>query len=364
MVDAPCSIAAQLAEALASSPADTKGVSATAIPLLRAYAEKYADSRHKRARHSDLLGGEEAKLKAIGWAKEQLADALPNGSTFEANEADVESCLWPARLIRVLLRERVGISSASSDDALEIYLKGALAMGSSYDKALITPKKLLLWWELLSCLINAGFADERALDALCKRGFQGVCMKHLKLPLPAYIVKPHVRFLLHLSVKRRERIPELIDAGILPLTVGILATLVRIESPPFPRGHTRLEATLDLLKLMFSIGSSFKADDVHQDPKYEPSLTQLGMLIVQVMLMSADTPGIHEVKLQLINIMLYMPKSFAIFSRYHGLMQPLMEVLEVQLYQLPAREGAAQNLRLYLFSMFSQRLSKLTRQLA
>ena len=315
------------------------------------YAQKYVSKTLRHAKHSAVLGGEDAKKAASNWALNHLKARLKHAFDDEENKTETDEmsyrCMRSAQLLRIFMREPVGTVDICSGVAIDVYLGGVAAAGVSFaasirmktDQGTSSNSSFYeLWWELLSCVINAGFVDDAAMTALIEKKFHITCVEHLALPLPAYILKPYVRFLLHACIKRRAIAQELIEnENILGLCVSTLAALVRTKSPPFPRGRARMDATMDVLKLMFSIGSSF-GKEAHSNPQHEPWLTQLGMLVTEIMLMNVDVDGVFAMKIQIVNIMLYMPQTFAAFVQIHGLVRPLLDILERQVFSV-AREG-------------------------
>jgi len=120
-------------------------------------------------------------------------------------------------------------------------------------------------------------------------------------------------------------------------SVACLAYCVRSKKPTcFPgNDRSRVDLVLEILTWQMLLASQMKQDDLRSDDpaaQGKDFLTQMGILLVELLLIPADLPWAMEVRAKVVTVLTFMPPEYANFLSANKALAPILELLEREMH--------------------------------
>lgn len=265
------------------------------------------------------------------------------------------------RVARLLLRARfAGTERVFASEALSFYLdvmEGGAAVGQTVSRTASRSVSQAASTEAITCLVNALYVNpgafqrfealqgvDRVLAAFCAAGSAARlrrCARVLNLCVQNRTVLAEQASGAEARAKARGALEGLVTS-LASRSTACLAYCVRTLAPePFPGSdRSRVDLCLEIMTLQVLLASQLGQDGLRGPDgeeggsKQEDFLTQLGFVIVEMLLLPLDLPLMFEVKCKVIVVLTFMPSEYANFLSANGAFAAILEVLERQFHSV------------------------------
>ena len=234
---------------------------------------------------------------------------------------------------KILLREKDGSnSSIKSFQALKLYV---YYLGLTEDEnAMLFDVPLYASKTLINGICST---PSQNIDFLQKLDGCKLLGGILKQELPSTVIYQIVRALHFLCATVPSVISVLVEReNVIIHLVETLAWTIRCVEPlPFPEGKERNLLATEILKTFFAIGTNspqyLKVENTASSGKeLHVAMTQLGLLLIDVLRLDNTNKKNYNVKLQVINLLMYMPDSYSRFLLQNNGILDLVDLLKIQ----------------------------------
>ncbi|GBG29679.1 Hypothetical Protein FCC1311_059002 [Hondaea fermentalgiana] len=280
------------------------------------------------------VAGDCAEVQAEG---QRLLDKA-QGAALES--AERELLFKILRVARLYLRTRIkGSEAFAQGPALQLYLRAGENQASVGHVASV---------EGVTCLVNSIYMNPAAYKAFQEidggarvlalfraAGSAGKlqrCTRVMNLCIQNQAVSAEKNN----SDECRAKLTQMINAYA-RASVACLAYCVRSKTPSrFPgKDRGRVDLVLEILTLQMLLASQMKQEDLRSDDPSEHErdfLTQLGVVLVELLLVPADLPWAMEVRAKVVTVLTFMPPQYANFLSANNALAPILELLERELH--------------------------------
>ncbi|CAM9307825.1 unnamed protein product [Chrysoparadoxa australica] len=281
---------------------ETKALVVQAV--LKVLRPRRYDATHHNEDGEEKDGKASGKIRGRRWGKEAEAAALD--------------------AIKILLREREQVEELLKDSTIFAYLSAGQDPSNALSQA------------GLKCLLNSLNGNEAGKKLFVTAGGLAPLLQVLAEQRPAMVHYLAVRNLYHVVATEASGLEALagIQRGAKPGTISspvallcaTLAWCVRLMDPPFPRGEGRVLLAAEILKLLFYLRSQERDDVVDEE-----CMPFLGQVIVEALHLPHSQLSAYEVKLQVVNLLMFLPQDFASSLLSKGCLPVLVQILELQI---------------------------------